>query len=78
LQILQDYASLSSLQNNASLFCSIKDVFSNGALAEKAYVWVFRIPCYDGVFDYEGKPLDEDNIVVLDLAKVLLGGKFQI
>jgi len=48
-----------------------------GLIDGNAYVWVNRIPCYDGVFDWEGKPLDEDDITLLDEAKRLLGGEFQ-
>ncbi|SRR5712691_2918902 len=51
--------------------------YFGGLIAGEANVWIFRIPCYDGVFDYEGKPLDEDDIVLLDQAKALLGGEFQ-
>ncbi|GHO51703.1 hypothetical protein [Ktedonobacter robiniae] len=51
--------------------------YFGGLIEGEAYVWVFRIPCYDGVFDNEGNPLDEDEIVLLDQAKVLLGGEFQ-
>lgn len=40
-------------------------------------MWIFRVPCYNGVFDDEGKPLDEDDIVLLDQAKALLGSEFQ-
>src|SRR5579872_6836176 len=51
--------------------------YFGGLIAGEAYVWVFRIPCYDGVFDWEGKPLDEDDITLLNKAKALLGGEFQ-
>ncbi|GHO64333.1 hypothetical protein KSC_032250 [Ktedonobacter sp. SOSP1-52] len=40
-------------------------------------IWIDRIPCYDGVFDDEGNPLKEENIVLLEKAKGLLGGEFQ-
>jgi hypothetical protein len=40
-------------------------------------MWIMSIPCYDGVFDYEGNPLDEDVVALLEQAKVLLGGEFQ-
>jgi hypothetical protein len=42
-----------------------------------AYIWIDPIPCYDGVFDYEGNPLDEKGFVLLQQAKELLGGEFQ-
>jgi len=48
-----------------------------GIMSGKAYVWINRIPCYDGVFDEEGNPLDEGDITLLDRAKRLLGGEFQ-
>ncbi len=51
--------------------------YFGGLVDGEAHVWIFRIPCYDGVFDGEGKPLDEDDIVLLDQAKALLGGEFQ-
>jgi hypothetical protein len=51
--------------------------YFGGLVAGEAYVWVFRIPCYDGVFDYEGNPLDEQEYALLEQAKVLLGGEFQ-
>lgn len=40
-------------------------------------IWIDRIPCYDGVFDDEGNPLKEENIVLLEQAKDLLDGEFQ-
>jgi hypothetical protein len=43
----------------------------------RTHVWIDRIPCYDGVFDYEGKPLDEDVMMLLTQAKALLGNDFQ-
>lgn len=51
--------------------------YFGGLVAGEAYVWVSRIPCYDGVFDYEGKPMDEKDLVVLEQAKMLLGEDFQ-
>jgi hypothetical protein len=48
-----------------------------GIIEGSTYVWINRIPCYDGVFDWEGEPLDEEDIVLLDKAKRLLGGEFQ-
>jgi hypothetical protein len=51
--------------------------YFGGLAAGKAYIWVFRIPCYDGVFDWDGQPLNEDVMVLLDQAKVLIGGEFQ-
>ncbi|MGB8345879.1 MAG: hypothetical protein WCD86_13415 [Ktedonobacteraceae bacterium] len=48
-----------------------------GIIDGSTYVWINRIPCYDGVFDWEGKPLNEDDITLLDEAKRLLGGEFQ-
>ena len=41
------------------------------------HVWIDSIPRYDGVFDDEGNPLDEDVVALLEQAKVLLGGEFQ-
>src|SRR5713226_4665209 len=41
------------------------------------HVWIDSIPCYDGVFDDEGKPLDEEDMALLEQAKALLGGEFQ-
>lgn len=35
------------------------------------------IPYYDGVFDEEGNPLEEDEVAQFERAKLLLGGKFQ-
>lgn len=40
-------------------------------------VWIDRIDCYDGVFDYEGKPLDDKEFALLEQARILLGGEFQ-
>ncbi|EFH87152.1 hypothetical protein [Ktedonobacter racemifer] len=51
--------------------------YFGGFIDGEAYVYVFRIPCYDGVFDDEGNPLDKDDIVLLDQTKALLGGEFQ-
>lgn len=51
--------------------------YFGGLVDGEAHVWISRVPCYDGVFDDEGKPLDEDEIVFLDQAKTLLGGAFQ-
>lgn len=51
--------------------------YFGGLLDEEAHVWMFPIPCYDGVFDEEGKPLDENDIVLLDQAKAMLGSEFQ-
>jgi hypothetical protein len=48
-----------------------------GDMNGDAYVWINRMPCYDGVFDGEGTPLDENDIKLLDQAKALLVGKFQ-
>ncbi len=48
-----------------------------GVMNGDAYVWINRMPCYDGVFDWEGKPLDEDVMTLLDQAKMMLGGEFQ-
>jgi hypothetical protein len=48
-----------------------------GMIDGGAYVWINRIPCYDGVFDAEGNPLDENDITLLDQAKAMLGGEFQ-
>lgn len=44
---------------------------------DRTHVWISRIPCYDGVFDFEGKPLNQEDIQLLKLAKDLLGGEFQ-
>jgi hypothetical protein len=44
---------------------------------EWTHVWIDPIPCYDGVFDDEGIPFDEKDMVLLEQAKVLLGGEFQ-
>lgn len=43
----------------------------------RTHVWIQRIPCYDGVFDWEGNPLNEEDIPLLDRAKAMLGGEFQ-
>ncbi len=43
----------------------------------RTYIWVNFIPCYDGVFYHEGNPLDENDMVLLEQAKALLGGEFQ-
>lgn len=51
--------------------------YFGGLVDGEAHVWVFPIPTYDGVFDEEGKPLDENDIVLLDQAKAILGGEFQ-
>lgn len=51
--------------------------YFGGLVAGEAYVWISRIPCYDGVFDYEGKPMNEEVYTLLEQAKVLLGGEFQ-
>lgn len=51
--------------------------YFGGLVAGEASVWVFRTPCYDGVFDYEGNPLDEEEYRLLEQAKVPLGGEFQ-
>jgi|SRR5450432_2609752 hypothetical protein len=48
-----------------------------GIIDGEAYVWIDSIPCYDGVFDYEGNPLDEKEFALLQQAKVLLDGEFQ-
>jgi hypothetical protein len=48
-----------------------------GVINGDAYVWINIIPCYDGVFDYEGNPLDEKEVALLEQAKLLLGGEFQ-
>lgn len=42
-----------------------------------AHVWIKSIPCYEGVFDDEGTPLDEKDIALLEQAKALLGDEFQ-
>ena len=41
------------------------------------HVWIERIPCYDGVSDDDGTPFDEQDVALLERAKVLLGGEFQ-
>ncbi|MFL5662519.1 MAG: hypothetical protein ACJ8BW_14385 [Ktedonobacteraceae bacterium] len=51
--------------------------YFGGIIDEKTSVWIDSIPCYDGVFDDEGNPLDEDDVALLEQAKVLLGGEFQ-
>lgn len=51
--------------------------YFGGIIDDRTYVWIDIVPCYNGVFDYEGNPLDEDDIVLLDQAKELLGGEFQ-
>ncbi len=51
--------------------------YFGGLVNGEASVWVMIIPCYDGVFDWEGRPLNEDDMVLLDQAKLLLGGEFQ-
>jgi hypothetical protein len=51
--------------------------YFGGIIDEKTSVWIMSIPCYDGVFDDEGNPLDEDVVALLEQAKVLLGGEFQ-
>jgi hypothetical protein len=51
--------------------------YFGGLVEGEASVWVMIIPCYDGVFDWEGRPLNEDDMVLLDQAKLLLGGEFQ-
>ena len=51
--------------------------YFGGLVDGEAHVWVFPVPCYDGVFDWEGKPLDEGEIMLLDQAKALLAGEFQ-
>lgn len=51
--------------------------YFGGIVDGKTYVWMKIIPCYDGIFDYEGNPLVEDDIVLLAQAKELLGGEFQ-
>jgi hypothetical protein len=48
-----------------------------GIIDGSTYVWIDSIPCYDGIFDYEGKPLDEKEFALLEQAKILLGGEFQ-
>ena len=48
-----------------------------GIIEGSTYVWIDSIPCYDGVFDDEGKPLDEEDMALLEQAKALLGGEFQ-
>ncbi len=48
-----------------------------GVMQGNAYVWITRTPCYNGVFDWDGKPLNEIDIILLDQAKELLGGEFQ-
>ena len=47
-----------------------------GIIDGSTYVWIDSIPCYDGGFDYEEKPLDEKEFALLEQAKILLGGKF--
>lgn len=42
-----------------------------------AHVWLLPIQCYDGVFDYEGNPLDEKEFELTERAKELLGGTFR-
>lgn len=44
---------------------------------DRTHVWISRIPCYDGVFDFEGNPLDQEVIQLLRAAKDLLDGEFQ-
>lgn len=51
--------------------------YVGGFVDGDAHIWTKIIPCYDGVFDYEGKPLDEDDIILLDRAKSILGGEFE-
>lgn len=41
------------------------------------HVWIDRVPYYDGVFDDDGTPLTDEDVPLLDQAKVLLGGEFQ-
>lgn len=48
-----------------------------GLIEGKAHVWIDPVPCYDGVFDYEDKPLDEKEFALLEEAKRMLGGEFQ-
>ena len=48
-----------------------------GVTNGEAYVWIDIVPCYDGVFDYEGNPLDEKEFALLEQAKLLLRGEFQ-
>lgn len=43
----------------------------------EAYIWIDSVPCYNGVFDYEGNPLDQKEFALLEQAKLLLGGEFQ-
>jgi hypothetical protein len=51
--------------------------YFGGLVADETYIWIFPIPCYEGVFDHEGNPLDEDEFALLEQAEGLLGGKFQ-
>lgn len=51
--------------------------YFGGLVLGEAYVWISRIPCYDGVFDSEGKPMNEEVYTLLEQAKVLLGGNFK-
>ena len=51
--------------------------YFGGLIDGEDYIWVFRIPCYDGVFDDEGNFLDENDRVWLERAKFLIGGEFQ-
>src|SRR5260221_10775029 len=51
--------------------------YFGGIIDEETSMWIMSIPCYDGVFDYEENPLDEDVVALLEQAKVLLGGEFQ-
>jgi len=44
---------------------------------DRTHIWINIIPSYDGVFDHEGNPLIEEDILLLEQAKALLGGEFQ-
>jgi hypothetical protein len=65
------------LQANGVLTPGSPAGYFGGFVEGEAHVYVFRIPCYDGVYDWEGQPLDKNDIVLLDQAKALLGGEFQ-
>lgn len=65
------------LQANGVLTPESPAGYFGGLIDGKDYIWIFRIPCYDGVFDDKGNFLDENDRILLEQARLLLGGEFQ-
>lgn len=51
--------------------------YFGGLIDGEAYVWAMIIPCYDGVFDSDDNPLNEEDIIFLGQAESLLDGELQ-